>query len=110
MTIYHPNAKIEPTVEHFDQYGRNEDPEDPNVVDLDPTSEFGSRVEFEFAELVLEAALNRKQITRLLNIVNKIKDGAEFRFSKHTDIESAWKRASARYTPVSNSLTGINVC
>lgn len=100
MTIYHPHSGLPPTIEHFEDYGRDEDAIRTILVDRDPTSKFGSLAEFEFAELVLQASLNRKTIDRLLTIVLAIRDGAEFSFRKHTDIEAAWDTASRWHAPV----------
>lgn len=100
MTIYHPHSGLQPTIEHFEDYGRDEDAIRTILVDSDLTSKFGSLAEFEFAELVLQASLNRKTIDRLLTIVLAIRDGAEFSFRKHTDIEAAWDTASCWHAPV----------
>ena len=101
LTEYHPQSGLPPKVAHFEDYGRDEDSIEDLLVHRDPTATFGSRVEFEFAELALEACLNRKQLDRLLAIVHKIRSGAEFRFRKHQDVEDAWDIAAKWHVPVS---------
>lgn len=99
MTVYHPHSGIPPRIDHFEDYGHDEACQSV-LVDCDPTSRFGSRTEFNFAELVLQASLNRQQIDRLLDVVDEIRNGAPFTFRKHSDIEKAWDIASRWHAPV----------
>ncbi|KAJ3555947.1 hypothetical protein NM688_g2296 [Phlebia brevispora] len=93
MTIYHPASGLSAKIEHFGDYGADEDAIRDHVSDFHLTAKFGSQVEFEFAELILDAGLNHKETDRLLKIVHKIRAGAPFSFKTHTDIESAWDTA-----------------
>lgn len=73
MTVYHPHSGTAPTIHHFEDYGRDEDALHTILVDSDPTSKFGSRVEFDLAELILEASMNRQLTDSLLNIIHRSK-------------------------------------
>ncbi|KAJ3548840.1 hypothetical protein NM688_g5244 [Phlebia brevispora] len=99
MTVYHPHANLPPKIEHLKDHGRSSISNHALPVDDDPTSKFGTCAEFEFAEIILEAALNHKQIDRLLAVIHAIRDGASFGFHNHADVEAAWNTASRWYAP-----------
>jgi len=66
-----------------------------------PWKPFGSYSEFEFAEVALEAALNRKQIDKLLKLTQRcIRGEDDFGLQSHNDLTSVWKDAAAMVSPV----------
>ena len=88
-------------ISHFEDY----QPHDRRGPKMPPVSQiispFRSRADFEFAELALEAALNRKQTERLISIINKCLSGKDaFTFKDQADLDSTWERASLLRTPV----------
>ncbi|KAF7789434.1 hypothetical protein EIP86_000378 [Pleurotus ostreatoroseus] len=93
-TRYHPHAGLATRIDHFEDYGHEDDNIKPTTVDHDPLSSFGTRVEFDFAEIALEACLNRTQLDALLSVVDRIRKGEPFGFRKSKDVEAAWERAS----------------
>ncbi len=105
VTVYHPNSGLHSKVEHFEDYGRDEDMLHDVPIDMDPTAKFGTRIEFKFAELVLQCGLNNPQVDRLLKLVREIReaDEASFKFRTHNDIKAAWDVATQWYTPVSSA-------
>jgi hypothetical protein len=61
-----------------------------------PWKPFRSLSEFEFTEVVLEAALNKNQVDELLKIVHRcIKGEDSFNLQSHNDLTSVWKDAVA---------------
>jgi hypothetical protein len=72
----------------------------PETTDA-PWKPFGSYSEFEFAEVALEAALNRKQIDKLLKLTQRcIRGEDDFGLQSHNDLTSVWKDAAAMVSPV----------
>ena len=104
-TVFHPSSGIPPKVEHFEDYGRDEDAIRDIAVDMDPTAKFGTRTEFKFAELILECGLNTPQTNRLLKLISEIRNGAPFGFRTNKDVQAAWDHATSFYTPVSTVLS-----
>ncbi len=89
---YHPKTKIPAKIYRFGDYGRDRNVPPASAFDSDPWHPgFDSRLNFEFAELILECAMNKKQIDRLLSIVRCIADDpSQFSFTKYQDIKDAW--------------------
>jgi hypothetical protein len=94
----------------FDNYYHNtHNPSDihnptPETSDA-PWKPFGSLSEFEFAEVALEAALNKKQVDKLLKIVQRCIKGEDgFDLQSHNDLTSAWKDAAAMVSPVRSKI------
>jgi hypothetical protein len=75
-------------------------PTTPETSDT-PWKPFGSYSEFEFAEVALEAALNKRQIDKLIKIIQRcVKKDDDFGLESHNDLTSAWKDAAAMVSPV----------
>ncbi len=100
-TEYHPNSSRPSTISHFEDYRAydRQGAKIPPVLQI--IFPFRSRADFEFAELALEAALNRKQTERLISIINKCLCGKDaFTFKDQADLDSTWEHASLLGTPV----------
>lgn len=70
-----------------------------------PWKPFGSYSEFEFAEVALEAALNTRQVDKLLKIMQRcIRKDDDFSLHTHNDLTSAWKDAAAMVSPVRSKI------
>lgn len=95
MTEYHPGSSCQTTVSRLEEcqaYNKcgSSIPSRSKII-----YPFRSRADFEFAELVLEAALNRKQIEQLISISNKCLSGEDaFTFKDAADLEKTWAQAS----------------
>ncbi|PSR75416.1 hypothetical protein PHLCEN_2v9131, partial [Hermanssonia centrifuga] len=98
---YHPKTKIPAKIYRFGDYGRDRNVPPASAFDSDPWHPgFDSRLNFEFAELILECAMNKKQIDRLLSIVRCIADDpSQFSFTKYQDIKDAWDIAGQAHPP-----------
>ncbi|KAI6100965.1 hypothetical protein EV401DRAFT_2061435 [Pisolithus croceorrhizus] len=97
---YHPNASIPPQEIPFAEFARGHRPRayKPDVS-TDPWYPFRSRLDFEFAELALEAALNKEQVNRLLRLMKSIRSAGEvFTLNEYNDLQSTWRAASHRMT------------
>ena len=100
---YHPNAG-KPTVTYpFSEFSQGNATQayEPDSS-TDPWYPFRSRLDFEFAELTLEAALSKEQTTRLLTLAQQIHARTEkFTLQSYHDLQNTWKAAEHRTTPVS---------
>ncbi|KAH9848281.1 hypothetical protein C2E23DRAFT_739970 [Lenzites betulinus] len=96
LTVNHPHAKLPPTIHHFEDFIRDSQPKvDPSSIPKRPWEPFNSRIDFEFAQFVLEAALNNGQVDRLLKLIACISEGrSDFSFKNSGDVKSAWDVAS----------------
>ena len=100
---YHPNLG-QPTITHsFSEFAQGNATQayEPDSS-TDPLYPFWSRLDFEFAELTLEAALSKEQTTRLLTLAQRIHACTEkFTLQSYHDLQNTWKVAEHRTTPVS---------
>lgn len=100
-TMYHPSAGREPLLQTFEEFGVNSHPEEELPVDEEPWRPFCSRGDFEFAEIALNAALNKSQINALLALIGRISRGeSRVTFSNDNELRKAWEHAAAQVTPV----------
>ena len=101
-TQYHPKSGLPDRIDHFEDYGRDEDAIEDILHDLEPTAKFGTQTEFEFAEVALKGRLNNPEIDGMLKVIQKVnKDDSDFRFRTHRDVDAAWDIASRWYASVS---------
>lgn len=103
-TEYHPKASRPTRVDHFEDYGRSEyqPPSKPPISN--PWTPFRTRLDFELADLILNAALNRQQITTLISIIHQSreqKDGEGVTLNSYKDLSDTWDRASKKSADVS---------
>ncbi|KAI6018654.1 hypothetical protein BKA83DRAFT_4464950 [Pisolithus microcarpus] len=64
-------------------------------MSTDPWYPFQSHLNFEFAELALEAALNKEQVNHLLHLMKSVcSTGKVFTLSEYNDLQSTWQAAS----------------
>ncbi|KAJ3536941.1 hypothetical protein NM688_g6767 [Phlebia brevispora] len=99
---YHPCTNRPEELYRFENYSRTHGrPEiDSKLFDSDPWEPFSSRDDFEFAELCLEAGLNKRHVTTLLELFTRAKEGhSKLSFKQYSDVEFAWKTASDRQPP-----------
>lgn len=103
-TEYHEKAGKPPKVSRFEDYHLHNIPNAPPIQTTSgdaPWKPFDSRADFEFAEIALEAALNKKQIDHLVKIIRRCVEGEDsFNLKNHKDLDSLWKDASVLVSPV----------
>jgi hypothetical protein len=103
-TEFHPASGKEPVITHFEDYGHAEEFAYKNPPDPRPWAPFESRLDFEIAELILFAALNKEQTTKLISLMKRVAEGAEeFTLRSHDDIKKRWEKASDKCTKVSQT-------
>lgn len=92
---YHPNSIRDKHTETFslEEYlSRN--PKSDSPADSTPWSPFRSRLDFEVAELILDAHMNQSQTNILLNLIHRcIRDQKSFTLSNFKDLSSIWDEA-----------------
>ncbi|KAI5982871.1 hypothetical protein EDD15DRAFT_2179824, partial [Pisolithus albus] len=80
----------------------------PNLS-TDPWYPFRSRLDFEFAELALEAALSKEQINCFLKLIKSARCGRDsFTLNKYADLRSTWRAASHRMTAFKKELVHVD--
>ncbi|TFK59648.1 hypothetical protein BDN72DRAFT_890374 [Pluteus cervinus] len=95
-TTFHPHTGKAPTVESTRAYHTRNAPPPPPPADPEVWKLFGSKPAFDFAEVVLQAALSHDQADRLLNAANTlITDRPTFEFKTHNDLRAVWEAALA---------------
>ncbi|KIK18571.1 hypothetical protein PISMIDRAFT_14280 [Pisolithus microcarpus 441] len=107
---YHPNAAIPPQEIPFTKFARGHRLRayKPNMS-TDPWYPFRSHLDFEFAELALEAALNKEQVNCLLCLMKSIRSvGEVFTLNEYNDLQSTWWAASHRMTAFTKEVVCIN--
>lgn len=68
-------------------------------VSADPRYPSPSRLDFEFAELALEAALSKEQVNRFLKLMKSVRCGDDlFTLNDYADLHSTWRAASHHMT------------
>jgi hypothetical protein len=97
---YHPSSGLSAQVFHFDDY-KSGDPSTAQVSPLannEPWKPFRSRLDFEFAEVALQAALNKEQTDTLIRLMHSVHQGHDlFTLSSHGELTEIWGEASKAY-------------
>ena len=107
MIEYHPHSGRDARVLSSEEYketlsDRSEPTEPP---DIEPWRPFRSREDYEFAELVHDAALNRTHTERLIKLLQRCQDSpGSFTLRGYNDLKDSLESASKMLTPVSTSL------
>ncbi|TFK39111.1 hypothetical protein BDQ12DRAFT_698231 [Crucibulum laeve] len=91
-TEYHPNSGRPTTVKAFSEFGKQQEAKPKLPCDPEPWRPFKSRSDFEFSELVLDAALNKKQTNRLIQLINRcMKGDDDFTIRNHEEMKQIFK-------------------
>jgi hypothetical protein len=102
--VYHPHSEKDTLIlspEEFKE-GLNPRSEPAGPLDGEPWRPFSSRVDFDFAELVHNAKLNRKQIEGLIKIIQQCKDEPGlFTFNGYNDLKKVLDSTEKLLTKVS---------
>ncbi|KAG1879750.1 hypothetical protein F4604DRAFT_1922961 [Suillus subluteus] len=99
---YHPSSGMASEVHAFDDFKRHPTPSTSSTPpDKQPWALFKLQLEFEIAELALEACLNNEQTDHLIKFCNRCASRQEkFTFQNHKDIRNMWDAVSHRITGV----------
>jgi hypothetical protein len=100
---YHPHSKKPPLILKFDDCKIVKEPI-AAVNDLppaapaeeEPWAPFDTRLDFEFAELMLDCLMNERQRENLINLVKKLKqEPSEFTIQSVDHLDKIWAHARA---------------
>jgi hypothetical protein len=99
---YHPNSNCPTEIYHFAEYGKTATPPSQNPPpEREPWKPFRSRLDFEFAEFSLDAALNKEQTNTLIRLVRKaLQQPDDFTLASHGELNNMWQEASIASIPV----------
>ncbi len=104
-TEYHPNSRRPPETQPFEEYGRKR-----QFFSPPPSAEpwrpfFNTREDFVFAEILMEARVDRDRSDRLIKLIKLCLDGkGALTFSNYSDVLTAWECAASQLTPVSLNI------
>lgn len=105
-TEYHPRSK-RPTLFQTANEFRVRHVSKP-TPDPTPWHPFRCKGDFEFAEIALEASLNKEQVEALLNLISRVAKGeAQVTFANEAELRKACDWAAEELTPVSRYLNMI---
>jgi hypothetical protein len=98
-TEFHPQSKKAPLFQSYEEFRHYSSQQQPLFEE--PWQPFSCHGDFEFAEIVLEAGLNKAQINGLLSLIARISEGsAKVTFKNDSDLHCAWNCAAMQLTPV----------
>lgn len=102
---YHPHSGREAEIFAFSDFSHNHFPKPPMPnPDRDPWHPFCTLLDFEVAELALEAALNKDQTEHLIKLLRRVHDRHEkFTLTNQSDLRATWDASGTRLTPVRTS-------
>ncbi|KAF9462181.1 hypothetical protein BDZ94DRAFT_1368680 [Collybia nuda] len=98
-TEYHPHSQIGTKMQSFEEYISSCPP--PVEPDIEPWLPFKSRLDFEIAEVMLEAALNRSQKDRLIKLIHRAVENSPhdpFTLENGKGLDDMWDSASVLRT------------
>lgn len=65
------------------------------------TLPFSTQIDYEYADLILDAGLNMQQSNRLILLLHKVAQGERFTIKTHSEVQKLWKEASGKLAEVS---------
>ena len=101
-TEYHPSSGRPFHVENFEDYEERNMTNTPSPPINNPWRPFQSKTDFEFAEVALEACLTKRQVEKLISIIQRCQTGEDhLNIGTHKQLYETWDQASSLLTPVS---------
>jgi len=107
---YHPHSKKGTRIFSSEEFkaSLNDDSESAEPPDDEPWRPFRSREDYEFTELVHDAALNGIQIDKMIKLIQRCQDeSGPFTFQNHKDLKTTLESASKLLTPVTMCLPPV---
>lgn len=112
-TEYHPSSGRAPTLKPLHEHGHRLFPD--IVPEKRPWEPFRTRLDFEILEFAMETGLNRKQLSRYINLIHRAAKLASNDDEERFTVQSAkeamklWDLAASRRVPVRIKLYLINI-
>jgi hypothetical protein len=104
-TDYHPGSGQPTMTESFNEYRHRcwqNSQKCSHLHNDEPWLPFRTRADFEFAELALDAALNKEQTDTLIKLFHRCINGqSSFTLENHAELSTIWEQAADKLTPVS---------
>ncbi|KAG2078672.1 hypothetical protein BDR04DRAFT_1124392 [Suillus decipiens] len=95
----HPHSQLPSTIHRFAEFSRSRPTEEHTPCNKSPWEPFCTQLNFEVAEIALEAAMTKDQTNRLLNLFHRSATGNDsFTLHNHDEVCSLWDLTSQRYT------------
>ncbi|KAG1897928.1 uncharacterized protein F5891DRAFT_1241093 [Suillus fuscotomentosus] len=105
---HHPHSQIPSTVHRFSEFSRSCPTEDYVPRNDSPWEPFCTRLDFEVAEIALEAAMTKDQTNRLINLIHRSASGNDtFTLQNHDEVRSLWDLALQHYTRFQNDAVSV---
>jgi hypothetical protein len=102
---YHPNTKRFPDNIPLNEYQARQKSKAPHSNTRRPWKPFGTRSEFEFAEVALRAGLTKNQVNSLIQVMRRCFQGEDsFDIRDHEHLCTIWNAGSILHTMVSSLL------
>ncbi|KAG1905179.1 uncharacterized protein F5891DRAFT_1126021 [Suillus fuscotomentosus] len=96
---HHPHSQLPSTIHRFAEFSRSRPTEEHTPRNNSPWEPFRMRLDFEVAEIALEAVMTKDQTNRLLDLFHRSATGNDsFTLHNHDEVCSLWDFASQRYT------------
>jgi len=101
-TEYHPHSAWPHRIENFEDYTERDTTNIP-LPSPDPWRPFQTKLDFEFAEVVLKACISKAHAEKLISIIHRCQAGEEhLNIGSHKQLCETWDNASSLLTPVPN--------
>ncbi|KAH9858046.1 hypothetical protein C2E23DRAFT_719166 [Lenzites betulinus] len=105
---YHPNSRRPPKISPIEDFTRRRAPDIQPTHHREPWHPFLSRLDFEFAEISLAAALSKKHMDELIALIRRAKEGEDtFSLRSHADVMDGWTQAQNKVTPFTKTTISV---
>ena len=104
---YHPHSKKPTRILSSEEFkaSLSDDSEPTEPQDDKPWLPFDSREDFEFAEFINDATLNKTQVEKLIKLIRRCQDApGSFTIKNYNHLKDSLERASKLLTPVTICL------
>jgi hypothetical protein len=99
---YHPDTNRQPDIIPFKTYQARQKVKKPKSKTRRPWKPFGTRSEFEFAEVTLKAGLTKNQVNALIQVMQRCIQGEDsFEIRDHDHLCTIWNAGAVLHTVVS---------
>jgi hypothetical protein len=100
-TEYHPRSQRPTLHQTFEEFGLKNNDSHENSIDTTPWKPFRTRGDHRFAEIALDAGLNKAQVEGLLTLISLVSQGKEsVTLKNEAELRRMCDNAGAELTPV----------